>query len=286
MKRQREGIMLAYPLELKRLERWGFPFYVQPKLDGMRMRVELSTPNVNMLSSTGRRLNFALPHIELSLNCLAEELHSHGIFELDGELYYHHMPFEDIVGICQRTKTPHHNHWRMQYHIFDHISEDPFSTRINDFPPALAEWHPCKLVDTAKVENMQDLTTWLNICISTGYEGIILRHPNASYERKRSSWMMKFKPSREDTYKIEGVIEEVSIHGEAKGTLGSLILSDPEGNIFHVGTGLTEHLRNILWESRSSLKGMGARIKYQHITKGGVPRFPVFIEVTSPNEID
>jgi ATP-dependent DNA ligase len=50
--------------------------------------------------------------------------------------------------------------------------------------------------------------------MANNYEGIIVRHPDAPYERKRSTNIMKFKPRREDFYTIIGAEEEISIHGE------------------------------------------------------------------------
>jgi len=226
MKKQREGIMLAQPLEPKHLNLWPVPFYVQPKLDGMRMRVELSTPEVNMVSATGRRLNHILPHIRDDLNSKAELFHLRGIYELDGELYSPDLVFEDIVSICKRTKNLHPDHKQIQYHIFDHISTDPFHNRLIEYSQVLEPESPCVGVDTFLVSKIEDAFVLLEQFIEDGYEGVIFRHPLFPYERKRSRGLLKFKPCKEDTYIIKGTVEEVSIHGEPKGTLGALILSD------------------------------------------------------------
>ena len=91
---------------------------------------------------------------------------------------------------------------------------------------------------------------------------------------------MKFKPKKEDTYKIISYQEEVSIEGNPKGALGSLVCSSGDGNTFNVGTGFTFDQRKELWKNRESLVGKLARIQYQHITSGKkVPRFPVFVEI-------
>jgi len=116
--------------------------------------------------------------------------------------------------------------------------------------------------------------------INLGYEGIIVRHKLAMYERKRSTWVMKFKPKKEDEYEIVGWQEEISKDGLPKDRLGSLLCLSGDGNTFSVGTGYEDSTREELWKNREILKGKTVRVKYQHLTSGKkVPRFPVFVEV-------
>jgi len=119
-----------------------------------------------------------------------------------------------------------------------------------------------------------------NELIVLGYEGIIVRHYLAPYEKKRSTNVMKFKPKQEDTYVIVGSEEEISVGGTPKGTLGALVCRSGDGNTFRVGTGFNEGARKDLWSNREALAGKIARVQYQHITPGRkVPRFPVFVEI-------
>jgi len=91
--------------------------------------------------------------------------------------------------------------------------------------------------------------------------------------------MMKFKPKKNDLYRIIDTIEEVSITGQKKGTLGAIAcISD--NNVFTVGSGLTADQRRELWKERESLVGKWAEVQYQHQTTGKrVPRFPVFVRI-------
>jgi DNA ligase-1 len=116
--------------------------------------------------------------------------------------------------------------------------------------------------------------------IELGYEGIIVRHNLAPYERKRSTLVMKFKPKKEDIYEILDFREEISIDGIPKGTLGALVCKGGEGDIFSVGTGFNSAMREMLWNTKDSLCGKSVRISYQHLTSGRrVPRFPVFVSI-------
>jgi hypothetical protein len=93
--------------------------------------------------------------------------------------------------------------------------------------------------------------------------------------------MMKWKPRKSDYYIITGFEEEISIHGEAKGTLGALWLTSDNGEAFKVGSGtlLTRYNRVNLWNNKESLIGKIAQVKYQHLTDRRVPRFPVLIDI-------
>ncbi len=102
----------------------------------------------------------------------------------------------------------------------------------------------------------------------------------APYERKRSTLVMKFKAKQEDSYKIVGYKEEISINNIPKDKLGALVCESGDGNIFSVGTGFSDEKRQKLWDVRNTLEGKVAKIKYQHLTtERKVPRFPVFVEV-------
>jgi DNA ligase-1 len=121
--------------------------------------------------------------------------------------------------------------------------------------------------------------------INLGYEGIIIRHAQAPYERKRSTMIMKFKPKKEDDYEIVGYEEEISIEGRPKNTLGSLLCKSNDGNTFNIGTGFSKDQREHLWRVRETLPTRIAKVKYQHLTSGKqVPRFPVFVEIIKTKE--
>lgn len=276
---RRKGIMLAYPFEEKRLNKWTSPYLVQPKLDGERCRA-LFTPSGVMLLSSEENVIFSVPHINRQLAKLDLPVNT----ELDGELYLHGAPFEYIHSIVGRTVNLHSDYELMDYWIFDLINEEPQFKRSYQ-TTALREVIRTKRIPnirTVHTDICSDLKDVLDIYQSyqdDGYEGIIVRHTDAPYLRKRSIWMMKFKPKQTDTYKIVGFKEEIDKEGNPKDRLGALICSS-DGNEFAVGTGLTDSNRIDLWAARESLVGKDLLVAYQHITPGrGVPRFPVFVEV-------
>ena len=266
-----KNIMKCYPFEEKRLAKWSPPYIVQPKYDGVRCRA-IPLENGYLLVSSEENIIYSVPH----LNIIFENLGLKS--ELDGELYCHGMSFEQIISITSRTVNLHADNAKIQFHCFDIVNDQPQMQR------------------TLAIENLRGLSPWLQIApfwlcndlddilrafdklIELNYEGIIVRHLGAPYERKRSTWIMKFKPKKEDDYKIVGIQEEIDKNGNPKGTLGALICESGDGNTFRVGSGFTLEQRHNLWTS--NVIGKVANVKYQHITTGNkVPRFPVFVEV-------
>lgn len=275
----RKGIQLAYPFEEKRLAKWKPPYIVQPKYDGVRCRAvnvsRIVEPPRYMLLSSEENPIFSVPHIVDSLPKLGIK------FELDGELYHHGMSFEQIVSITSRTVNLAPGYSLINYNIFDIVNEElsqmerlSMLNLLSNLGAhiTIAPYHLCN--------NLEDVMRAYDKFLSDGYEGIIVRHLLAPYVRKRSVYMMKFKPKKDDHYEIVGYKEETSKDGIPKDRLGALICTGDDGTLFSVGSGLTDGDRESLWSARESLKGKTCHVQYQHLTSGKkVPRFPVFVEV-------
>lgn len=281
-----KNIMKAYPFEEKRLLKWTPPFIVQPKYDGIRcraVRIHNETPNIKpqyILLSSEENVIYSVPHIN-------EALSNINVAELDGELYCHEMSFEQITSITSRTVNIHPDYKEISFYCFDMIDTAPQTIRIATINQVIKplnishiEISPYWVVDT-----LDEIMRVYDRLINLGYEGIIVRHIFAPYERKRSLYVMKFKPKKEDTYVISGYVEEHTNEGIAKGQLGALVCDSGNSQTFRVGSGFTEEQRINLWKDRENLAGKEVRIGYQHMTSGrGVPRFPVFVNILEEGE--
>ena len=270
--RKRAGIMLCQPFEEKRLSKWKPPYLVQPKLDGERCRA-VSLNGSAVLLSSEENIIFSVPHINEAVNELNTNL------ELDGELYCHGMPFEEIHSRVGRTVNRHEDYESINFHVFDIVTEEPQYKRMGILYD-LDLQRPLRSVETIICWSFEDVMRAYDRIINLGYEGIVVRHIDTPYVRKRSIFMMKFKPKKEDTYEIVGWKEEIDKNGNAKNRLGALTCVGTDGTLFSVGTGLKDEDRQTLWDTRELLAGKTCKVQYQHITSGrGVPRFPVFVEV-------
>ena len=278
----REGIMLCYPFEEKRLLKWAAPYFIQAKLDGERCRAMCFKDEVKLISSEGNEF-VHLPHINQALM----KLGLHGV-ELDGELYCHGMNFPDIHSICSRKVNPHPEYALMEYHIFDIVENYEQILRLKELEELRQHIVECncqeelKVVGSIAVSTLDAIMEVFDDYIASGYEGFILREKNNIYQRKRSTTIMKFKPHQEDVYEITGFQEEVSISGVAKQALGAFLCRGDDSSTFAVGSGpaLTREARELLWKEKENLVGKYLQVKYQNLTPGrGVPRFPVALRV-------
>ena len=286
-RKKRSGFMLAYPFEEKRLHKWGFPVLVQPKLDGIRCGVTQSEDGSVVLKSSTQEDIISVPHV----NNFIEEFCKHNnltIPEFDGELYIHGWSFEDIFSITGRTVNLHESFTKIELHVFDlRLGAFPQWIRLgelHDFMKMVPKSSPLQLITTKPANSFDEVWNLYQQFTSEGYEGIIIRELNNLYLPRRSTQIMKFKPKKDDYYTIIGMNEEVDKYGNPKGRLGSLICLGSTGDTFTVGSGLTDQMRNELWGQ--NLTGWLVHVQYQSTFSGmGTPRFPVFMELISPERV-
>lgn len=291
---RRKGIMLCYPFEEERLvgtgrKSWNqWPVLVQPKLDGIRCKINIQSL---LMTSSEENPIYSMPHIKEAVEKARDIFERHNITELDGELFSREMTFEEICSAVLRD-NPVEEGKRIEYYIFDYLTEDNKVTNASRYQilgviDSTIQHRrldlPFVIVPTFWAHNLEEIYTMLNHQIERGNEGIIVRHPYAFYSERRVTTMMKFKPKKSDTYKVVGVTQLQDKYHNYKELLGALKLVDPEGNLFHVGTGFTEQQRKELWFDRGSLIGKYCTISYQNLTQAGVPRFAVFCKLEDSN---
>ena len=101
------------------------------------------------------------------------------------------------------------------------------------------------------------------------WEGVVVRNPDSKYVTKRDPNSLKVKNFQDAECEV---IEHHKGEGKYKNSFGSLTCRTSEGIAFDIGAGFTEN-------ERKNPPHIGAMItyKYQEITKGGKPRFPVYL---------
>ena len=297
MRRERKGIMLARVFDRDKFEQWPKPVFVQPKLEGERCRALLNQgageweDNVIQLSSTELEL-IGTPHIARELSRLANAVPIWNTNlikrELDGELYKHKLTFQQIHSRASRKVNIHPKHKELEYHVFDFPRFEALqSIRVTQMESLYKvilelELKYIKIVPTYTVDDYTGMLFHLKMFREQGYEGIIIRHPENIYERKKSVMIMKLKPTEKDKYKIVGFTEEISKDGIAKGTLGAFVVVDKDNSSFKVGTGriLTKHNRQALWLRKNELMGKILVVNYSHLTDDKhIPYTPVALEI-------
>lgn len=277
---RRAGIQLCYPFEESRLTRWNPPYIVQPKLDGERCRAIYDVDLGWQLVSSELNTFQSVPHINQAL-INSQIPHK---MELDGELYLHGMGFNEIHSVVGRTVNLHPSYQDIQFHVFDLVDLNlPQWERLRILRKLEERFRPgLHLVPVQVAEDLDGILKAYDKIVSMGYEGIIVRNIDALYIRRRSIFVMKFKPKKEDFYEIIGYKQMIDKDGNPKEMLGALVCQGDDGSQFSVGSGMTDAFRSKYWNdcSPEDLVGKVAQVQYQHITPGkGVPRFPVFVNV-------
>ena len=117
--------------------------------------------------------------------------------------------------------------------------------------------------------------------IAGGYEGIMIKDPNAKYECKRSTSWLKLKPFIEVSLNVVGVEEGT---GKNVGKLGAIICEgedDGKEITVNVGSGFTDENRDQYWGSRNKLFGQVVEVRADAVTQNQDGtyslRFPRFL---------
>jgi len=103
--------------------------------------------------------------------------------------------------------------------------------------------------------------------IAGGYEGIMLKDPNAGYECKRSVAWLKLKPFIEVTLEVAHVEEGT---GKNIGKLGALVCpGEDDGRLIQVncGSGFSDNDRISYWDARDRLPGQLVEVRADAITQ-------------------
>jgi ATP-dependent DNA ligase len=294
---KRSGISLCYPFEERRLYsdnprmiQWKLNSVlgaaIQPKLDGERCRAEWSFEfGRYFLYSSEVNIFYSVPHINAMLTARFGWFNSPP--HLDGELYRHGWSFEKIHSVVSRQENNLHPEFtEINFHIFDIVQDLPQLYRFQTLKSLDLETsnHHDRdnivFVHPSKVTNVEEIFRYQQIYAQLGYEGFVLRHYLAPYVKKRTPYMMKFKPKQDDYYEIVDTVEECTIDGKPKGRLGRFVCKGDDGTLFAVYSGIPDHLREEYWKIRETLPGNLLHVGYQHITEAnGVPRHGCFLNL-------
>jgi DNA ligase-1 len=261
--------MLASPLEPEELSALSYrtrTWLAQPKFDGCRALWD----GQRIHSRSGK------PTIKLHPEVQAELLKYFFGVPLDGELYNHGNDFEQNVSGARTGKE-------MCYHVFDMPTSEGFQDRLTHLRTLFSglDLKNIRLAETVQLtsEDVTGPTGYLQAFVGSGYEGIILRDPNARYEYKRSHGLIKIKPWRTLEAVVIGVEPGKGKHLFRIGALRVQERADDAAACKFdcmVGTGLSDSDREHpldWWLLR------GVTIGYQELTRYGTPRFPRLLKI-------
>lgn len=272
--------MLATDADLDKLR---FPLLASAKLDGVRAvvrdgvvfsRSNKPIPNAHVQKLFGKYTHFDGELIvgdPTSKTCYRDTVS--GVMSVDGE--------PDV-----------------KLYVFDHVGEP--SHLYNFRAERLTESKHVIVHEQVMCLTLEDILQYEEECLGEGYEGLILRDPNAPYKQGRSTvkegYLLKLKRFVDDEATVIGFEERMhngnvatvnelgrtarSSHKENKsgrGDLGALLLRHSSGIEFSCGTGFTDGERGEIWANRDRYLGQIAKYKHFPVGAKDLPRHPVFL---------
>jgi DNA ligase-1 len=253
---------------------------IEIKLDGVRVLTIIRKNKVEMFSRNGKQFhNFGHIISEIE-NVLKEDPTPHDLV-LDGEVMS--ANFQDLMKQVHRKDGKQTKDAVL--HLFDLCPLEDFQKgRWNTSQTArsllVKEWvakHSLLLrhiktldwenVDLDTNEGQKRFVELNKSAVEGGYEGVMIKDPDAMYECKRTHSWLKAKPFIEVTLKVVSVEEGT---GRNKGRLGAVLVEgEDDGHEYSLscGSGFSDIQREEYWSKRDQLIGQLVEIRADAKTK-------------------
>ena len=249
-----------------------YPAFIQPKLDGIRCLAMLRKGKCTLWSRTRKPIN-SMPHI---IEEIERQFKGQDDVVLDGELYNHSYKdkFEEIVSLV-RPDAPKAGHAVAQYHIYDMTAQLwTFKQRSDYLSERITPNKILVLVKTIKVEE-DEVTDHFTDFRKAGYEGAMIRNAKSLYENKRSYGLQKIKEFDDAEFEIIGVEAGRGRMSEC----AIFVCKTKKGNEFNCKMEGSLDALKVFLQKPKSVIGKALTVRYQGMTSGDVPRFPIGVTV-------
>ena len=267
---------------------------IEIKLDGVRVLTIIRKNKVEMFSRNGKQFN-NFGHIICEIEKVIEENPMPYDLVLDGEVMS--ANFQDLMKQVHRKDGKQSNDAVL--HLFDICPFEDFQKGLWDTKQSrrsilVKNWvernsHLLKHIQALDWEDVdldtkdgQDRFIELNkAAVEGGYEGVMIKDPDAKYECKRTHSWLKAKPFIEVTLKVVGIEEGT---GRNQGRLGALMVEGEDDNYYYslnCGSGFSDAQRKEYWINKERLIGQLVEIRADARTQSQVTesyslRFPRF----------
>lgn len=268
---------------------------IEVKLDGVRVITIVRVDGrVDMFSRNGKELvNF--PHIQEQISAVVKADPPPYDLVLDGEVMS--SSFQDLMKQVHRKSDVQSNDAVLN--LFDvlplsNFEQGSWDKGQSDRSDMVYYWHKKhkdalpnvavvghELVDLDTDEGQKRYKEINAKAIAGGYEGIMLKDPNAGYECKRSVAWLKLKPFIEVSLTVTAVEEGT---GRNVGKLGALVCEgEDDGRTIsvNVGSGFTDSNRDNYWTDRDQVVNKIVEVRADAITQNQDGtyslRFPRFL---------
>lgn len=259
------------------------PKLIDIKLDGVRVLSVLDKAKGEVIQFTREgRVNDNFPHVAAHLAKLIPHIKESMV--LDGEMVsrsfqalmtqlnrassvdtsdarlalFDCLPLSDFMaGECKLTQVQRHEALVLFMPLLEQVSSGSIYV-----VPKLA-------VDLDSDEGQASFKEFNREAVEAGYEGIMIKDPNATYQTKRTVSWLKIKPKLTIDLEVVG-FEPGKAEGKFSETLGGMVCEgEHDGKRIRVtvGGGYSEDLRDWIWDNRDKVLGLVAEIETDAITK-------------------
>jgi DNA ligase-1 len=269
--------------------------FIEVKLDGVRVVTIVRVDGrVDMFSRNGKELvNF--PHVTEQISAVVKKTPPPYALVLDGEIMS--SSFQDLMTQVHRKSDVKANDAILN--LFDMCPLEDFEKGFWDKSQTVRSQMIQAWVEqnnellpnvTCLANELVDLDTdegqlrykEINAqAVAGGYEGIMIKDPDAGYECKRSVAWLKLKPFIEVSLEVVDVEEGT---GRNVGRLGAIVcqgVDDGKTIRVNVGSGFSDSDRDSYWSSRDSLLGQIVEVRADAVTQNQDGtyslRFPRFL---------
>ena len=252
-------------------------WYYQHKLDGNRCMIH-NAGGLVAYTRNGKEFT-TLKHITDKLKSVIP-----ADYTFDGELYCHGVPLQTIVSWGKRLQA---DTLKLQYHVYDLISPEPFSERIKELGAILRASKdtlgdtislvPTRLISPDSGPILGGLSGLVGKSRELGYEGGMVRSdwalergvfvPVGYQDGKRSGSLIKCKMWESEEFKISDV-------SPSEDSWAILHCFNPKGRDFTVSCpGGMVFKRHVLSNKKEYI-GKMVSVKFAYWTQDGVPFHP------------
>lgn len=252
---------------------------LEPKLDGVRAITVLDyeSRSVTMYTRNGKVLenfNHITKHLQDNLDNFGRS------YVFDGEVVSH--SFQDLMKQVHRKENVQAEDARLC--LFDIVPLVEFksgqsvqgqrrrSNMLKTFANIFADTGCIEIIPQIEV-NLDEFLGEIEYkdynkkMVAAGYEGIMIKDPEAKYECKRSASWLKQKPFIEVSLAVKEVEEGT---GRNLARLGALVCEgedDGKSIKVNVGSGFSDSQRREFWDSRDALPGQVVEVRADAITQ-------------------
>ena len=268
---------------------------IEVKLDGVRV-VTIVYPDgrVDMFSRNGKELiNF--PHVTEQISAVVKKTPPPYALVLDGEIMS--SSFQDLMTQVHRKSDVKANDAILN--LFDMCPLEDFEKGFWDKSQTVRSqmvqaWVEQNHTDLPNVTCLANELVNLDTdegqlrykeinaqAVAGGYEGIMIKDPEAGYECKRSVAWLKLKPFIEVSLEVVDVEEGTGRNVSRLGAIVCQGVDDGKTIRVNVGSGFSDSDRDSYWASRDSLLGQIVEVRADAVTQNQDGtyslRFPRFL---------